>query len=78
MAQSKAKDIELKEKLTPQAFKTLLHQWVEALDNNADLEFVVRNQRCVLPAEAISEGKLQVEYEIDEGQYEVELKVKWY
>jgi amphi-Trp domain-containing protein len=72
------KDIEVKEKMSPDQFKQMLRQWVEALDNNQEFTVSLKGHEYTVPGGAINHAKLEVEYEIDKGEYELEFTMKWH
>jgi amphi-Trp domain-containing protein len=72
------RDIEVKEKLTPERFKELVRNCAQALENNQEFDVTVAGQTFHIPSEAWTQAnKLEVEYEIDEGEYELQLTMKW-
>lgn len=71
------KDMELKEKVSQDSFLQVIRQWKEAIENKRDVTITVKDQQCTIPADAISKAKLEVEYEIDAGEYEFQLTMKW-
>lgn len=77
MAQQRVADIELKEKCSRDQFLQFLRNWVEALEGNHDMRVTVKGQNVTIPAEAPSKGRMEVEYEIEEGEYEFQLTMKW-
>ena len=77
MAEQRLADIELKETVERQRFLEILHQWVQAIERKQDFEVRVKGETHRIPADAIERGRLQVEYEIDNGEYEFELTLKW-
>jgi hypothetical protein len=70
-------EMELKEKLDRKQFTNLLRDWLEAMEGDDDLEVSVNGEVQFIPAEAFSKGWYRVEYEIDKGEYELELTLKW-
>lgn len=71
------KGIEQKEMLDRAQFQALLQQWQQALERNQDFEVTVAGNSYTIPADALEKGRFRVEYEIDEGEYEFELTLKW-
>lgn len=70
-------DIEKKELLDRTRFVEMLREWVNALERNEDFNVTVAGNSYVIPANAADIGRCRVEYEIDEGEHEFELTVKW-
>jgi hypothetical protein len=70
-------EVELKEYLNRGRFSEMLSQWVNAIDNRQDFQVVVANRSCSIPAQALDEGKMRVEYEEEEGEIEFQLTLKW-
>ena len=68
---------ELKEFIGADQFKGLLKEWLEAMDEGEDLVVNVKGQECKIPKEAFVTGKFRSEFEIDKGEYEFELQLKW-
>lgn len=77
MAEFNAVDMELKELVDEQRFLQLLRGWAHAIERHQDFEVQVKGESHRIPADAIARGRLRVEYEIDEGEYEFELTLKW-
>ncbi len=78
MAQQQTKeDIELKERLDPSLFKEFIRRWADALERQEDMTVVIHGEQCHIPYEAFATAKLEAEYEIEDGEYEFELKMKW-
>lgn len=71
------KDIEQKEMLERGQFQELLRNWQDALERNQDFEVTVAGNTYTIPADALDKGRFRVEYEIDNGEYEFELTLKW-
>jgi len=71
------KDIEQKEMLDRGQFQELLRNWQHALEHNQDFEVTVAGSTYTIPADALDKGRFRVEYEIDNGEYEFELTLKW-
>jgi hypothetical protein len=74
---SSVKEIEQKEWLDRARFTEVLREWLGALDRNEDFSLVVNGQSFDIPAAACEAGKFRLEYEIDEGEHEFELTLKW-
>lgn len=74
---SKENDLELKESCDKRQFVDLMREWLQAIDRNQDFEVKVKGQLCRIPADAMEKGRFRIEYEIDKGEYEFELTLKW-
>lgn len=68
---------ELKENLKPDQIKSLLREWLNALEENRDLEVMIKGENCRVPKEALLQGRTQAEFECKKGEYELELELKW-
>jgi hypothetical protein len=68
---------ELKEFIGADQFKDLLRGWLEAMEEGEDLVVNVKGRECKIPKKAFLSGKFRSEYEIDKGEYEYELQLKW-
>jgi hypothetical protein len=77
MASQPTQDIELKEIYDRNRFLSLLQQWTQAIERQQAFDIQVNGQRFTIPADAVDRGRLRVEYEIDKGEYEFELTLKW-
>jgi amphi-Trp domain-containing protein len=77
MTMAMQQDIEQKELLDRQRFVEMLREWVNALERNEDFNVSVAGNQYTIPANAVDIGRCRVEYEIDKGEYEFELTVKW-
>jgi hypothetical protein len=77
MAREGMQNMELKETLDRNRFLEMLQGWTRAIEQNQDFEVRVNGQSHIIPADAIDRGRLRVEYEIDRGEYEFELTLKW-
>lgn len=77
MAEPKLMDIEVKERLGKDVFLRMLHQWAEGLESNQAFDVTVKGQSFTIPADAASKARLEVEYEIDEGEFELQFTMKW-
>jgi amphi-Trp domain-containing protein len=77
MAKEGMQNMELKETLDRNRFLEMLQGWTRAIEQNQDFEVRVNGQSHTIPADAIDRGRLRVEYEIDRGEYEFELTLKW-
>ncbi len=74
---AKQKDIELKQKVSRDEFLQYLRQVQEGIEGSREFTVNVAGRDCTIPADAFDKGKLEIEYEIDEGEYELELTAKW-
>lgn len=77
MSKDETKEVEQKEYLDRSRFQELLRNWQFALERNQDFEVSVAGNTYTIPADALDKGRFRVEYEIDEGEYEFELTLKW-
>ncbi len=78
MAQQSVQDMELKQYLKPDQFLTILRQTVNALENNREFQVTVNDRQFTIPAGVLQKArKLRVEYEVDEGEHELEFTLKW-
>ncbi|HXH32735.1 MAG TPA: hypothetical protein VNJ01_18190 [Bacteriovoracaceae bacterium] len=68
---------ELKEYIKPDQVKVILREWLNALEEDRDLEVTIKGENCRIPKEALLVGKTKAEYEIKKGEYELELELKW-
>jgi hypothetical protein len=66
----------LKERLTADQLKGILGQWIEALDQESELELEINGKRCHIPSQAFQDGMAEVEVDSDKGELEIELKWK--
>lgn len=74
---STTKDIEQKEWVDRSRFVETLREWIDALERNQDLTILVSGNSYVIPADAANQARFRLEYEIDEGEHEFELTMKW-
>ncbi len=70
-------DLEQKEHLDRQRFTALLQGWAKALERGEDFQVSVAGKPYTIPAHALDIGRSRVEYEIDKGEYEFQLTLKW-
>ncbi|HEY9744646.1 MAG TPA: hypothetical protein V6C99_00345 [Oculatellaceae cyanobacterium] len=70
-------DMELKEACDRRRFLEILQHWVKSIEQNRDFEVRVDGRSCRIPAEALEKGRFRIEYEIDKGEHEFELTLKW-
>lgn len=68
---------EFKENIKPDQVKTLLREWLTALEENRDLEVSIKGEKCRIPKEALLQGTTKAEYEFKKGEYELEIELKW-
>jgi hypothetical protein len=76
-AQSKTEKKKYKERLNPEQLRSMLQQWIDAIDNQQDLEVKIRGQDCVIPQSALASGRIEAEFEFKKGEYEFEIEMKW-
>lgn len=76
MAQQ-AHEVEVKQILDRQQLTQLLHQWLDSLEAERDFKVVINNETYVVPTDAPIIGETEVEYEIDKGEFEFQLTLKW-
>lgn len=70
-------DMELKETCDKRHFVHMLQQWLQCIEKGKDFEVRVNGRSCSVPAAALENGRFRVEYEIDQGEHEFELTLKW-
>ena len=70
-------DIEQKEHLDRQRFTTLVQGWANALERGEDYQVTVAGKPYSIPSQALESGRCRVEYEIDNGEHEFQLTLKW-
>jgi hypothetical protein len=75
--QSKAEKKKYKEKLNPEQLRSMLQQWIDAIDNQQDLEVKIRGEDCLIPQSALESGRIEAEFELKKGEYEFEIELKW-
>lgn len=68
---------ELKEYIEADQVKTILREWLNALEENRDLQVFIKGQNCLVPKDALFGGKTKAEFELKNGEYELELELKW-
>ncbi len=68
---------EFKENIKPDQVKILLREWLNALEENRDLEVTIQGESCRIPKEALVSGTTKAEYEFKKGEFELELELKW-
>jgi amphi-Trp domain-containing protein len=77
MAEQSRQDMELKETVDRSRFIDLLRNIQTSLEGGQEFEVMVDNQTYTIPADVADRCKFRVEYEIDKGEYELELTMKW-
>jgi hypothetical protein len=70
-------DIELKEHVDRKRFLGLLNEFLKASEGNSNFSLEVKGRQCGVPASAFANANFRVEYEIDEGEHELEFTMKW-
>lgn len=68
---------EYKEQIQADQVKVILREWLNALEENRDLELMIKGETCRIPKEALVMGRTKAEYEFKKGEYELELELKW-
>lgn len=69
--------MELKELCTKEQFVKTLRKWADAIDKRQEMKVVVRGKENTIPPGVADQAKLEVEYEINKGEYEFEMTMKW-
>jgi len=77
MSSIRSKEIEQKEWVDQTRFVEILREWVTALERKQDFTTLIKGESFVIPRDAVSKARFRVEYEIDEGDHEFELTMKW-
>jgi len=77
MAERMMQDIEQKEQVDRAQFMELMRRFQQGLERNQDFEISVNGENYTIPATAFDSGRFRVEYEIDDGEYEFEMTLKW-
>lgn len=75
--QKKDQKIEVKEKLDQKQLRSLLSNWIKAIDDEKDFELEVKGKTRRVPHSALSDGRLNVEVEWKNGENEFEIELKW-
>lgn len=70
-------DIELKEACDKKQFAEVLRDWLHCIEKRKDLVVKVNGRNCTIPAEAMDKGYFRLEYEVEKGECEFELTLKW-
>lgn len=68
---------EVKDYIGADQLKIILREWLNALDNNRDLEVFIKGENCRVPKDAFLYGKTKAEFEFKKGEYEFEIELKW-
>lgn len=68
---------EYKELIPVNQTKTILREWLSALEEDRDLHLTIQGQECHIPKEALKLGKTKAEYELKNDEFELELELKW-
>lgn len=68
---------ECKEYIEPRQVQAVLNDWLQALMGNSDLQVSVKGQNFTIPSHVLQNTKVKFEYEIKNGEYELELEMKW-
>ena len=68
---------EYKEEVGTDQVKVILREWLNALEENRDLEVTIKGQSCRVPKEALMRGRTKAEFECKKGEFELELELKW-
>ncbi len=68
---------ELKDYIQGDQVKVILREWLNALEEDRDLEVTIKGENCKIPKEAFRMARTKAEYEIKNGEYEFELEMKW-
>lgn len=74
---SMMQDLEKKELVDRSQFLELMRRFQQGMERNQDFEISVDGETYSIPATAFDNGRFRVEYEIDDGEYEFELTLKW-
>jgi hypothetical protein len=77
MAEKQLQEIELKEKLGLDQFTQMMRQCLEAIEGDEDMTLTVAGRPCNIPAGFAQKAKLEVEYELKKGEYELEFTIKY-
>ncbi len=74
---AEVRDIEVKETIDRARAVEVLKKWLEAVERKQDVDVRVEGKSFNIPATAFEKGRFRVEYEIEEGEYEFEVSLKW-
>ncbi len=69
--------MKFKEKLSFEQFKSTVCEWARALEENRDFEFQIRGRSCRVTIDEMRKSTPVFEYELKNGEYELEMEVKW-
>ena len=68
---------EYKEEVGTDQVKVILREWLNALEENRDLNVTIKGKSCRVPKEALLLGRTKAEFEFKKGEFELELELKW-
>jgi amphi-Trp domain-containing protein len=77
MTEHAIQDLEQKETIDRNEFLNLLRNLQHALENHKPLEITLGGHHYFLPEDVGERSRFRVEYEIERGEYEFELTMKW-
>lgn len=77
MSSISLKEIEQKEWVDQTRFMEILREWLTALERKQSFTTLIKGESFVIPGDRASKARFRVEYEIDEGEHEFELTMKW-
>ena len=77
MSSISPKEIEQKEWVDQTRFMEILREWFTAMERKQDFTALIKGESFVVPRDAAKKARFRVEYEIDEGEHEFELTMKW-
>jgi amphi-Trp domain-containing protein len=77
MAEHSVHELEQKEVVDRARFVELLRGLQSAIEGGQPLDVTVNGEHYTIPSDAADRSRFRVEYEIDEGEYEFELTMKW-
>lgn len=66
-----------KETINPQKLAEILRQWADALETNEDLHLSISNQEVNISKDTFQLARIEAEYELKNGEYELEIEMKW-
>lgn len=69
--------IEKKAFIDQTRFVDLLSRITTSIDNQQPVELGINGQACRIPSDIGERGKFRVEYEYENGEYELEFTLKW-
>jgi hypothetical protein len=70
-------NFKFKEDVGPEEVKIILREWLNALEEDRDLQLKIKGESFTVPKLALVRGRTQAEYEFKKGEYELELELKW-